>query len=108
VRWRLCALPLDSEREIRIMKTFKATYDTLYQIYDKHRRRYRENSYDSQQMCLMWSTDDPPDIIEGTEPFCDIEEAFGICIDDDDDALDLYNMKLDEAAKRIIEMQISK
>ncbi|MBN2376450.1 MAG: hypothetical protein JXD22_08615 [Sedimentisphaerales bacterium] len=88
------------------MKTFETKYETLYKIYDKHRRRNRENSYDSQQMCLMWPTDDPPDDIEGTEPFCDIEEAFGICIDDDD-ALDLYNMNLDEAAKRIIEMLIS-
>ena len=55
-------------------------------------------------MCLMWSTDDPPDVIEGTEPFCDIEEAFGICIDDDA-AADLYDMKLEKAAKRIIEIQ---
>ena len=87
-----------------MMKTFQMTYETLYRIYDKHRRRYRENSYDSQQMCLMWSTDDLPDIIEGTEPFCDIEEAFGICIDDDT-AADLYDMKLEETAKRIIEIQ---
>ena len=87
------------------MKTFYTTYETLYRIYNKHRLQYRENSYDSQQMCLMWSTDDPPDVIEGTEPFIDIEEAFGICIDDDDAAADLYDMELKEAAKRIIEIQ---
>ncbi len=52
----------------------------------------------------MWSTYDPPDIIEGTEPFCDIENAFNIFIDDED-ALDLYDMHLDEAAKRIIEIK---
>lgn len=52
----------------------------------------------------MWSTDDPPDIIEGTEPFCDIEEAFGICIDDDT-AFDLYDTTLREAARKIIEIQ---
>jgi len=86
------------------MKTFKTTYETLYRIYDKHRRKYSENSYDSQQMCLMWSTDDPPDDIEGTEPFSDIEEAFGICIDGDD-AFDLYDMNLKEATKKIIEIQ---
>jgi len=45
------------ERDDSIMKTFQTTYKTLYGIYDKHRRRYGENSYDSQQMCLMWSTD---------------------------------------------------
>ena len=58
------------------MKTFQTTYETLYRIYNKHRLQYRENSYDSQQMCLMWSTYDPPDDIEGTESFCDIEKAF--------------------------------
>ncbi len=77
----------------------KTIYESLHRIYDKHRRKYKENS-DSKQMFCMWSTYDPPDIIEGTEPFCDIEDAFGICIDDDD-ALELYNMDLDEAAKRI-------
>jgi hypothetical protein len=48
----------------------------------------------------MWSTDDPPDIIEGTEPFCDIETAFDIRISDDD-ALELYDMDLDKAARKI-------
>jgi len=78
------------------------TYKTLHEIYQKHRRNYRENG-DSKQMCCMWSTDDPPDIIEGTEPFDDIEAAFDITIDDE--ALDLYDMDLKDAAKRIIELQ---
>ena len=52
----------------------------------------------------MWSTDAPPDIIEGTEPFVDIEAAFGITIDDDE-ALNLYDMVLGEAVLRIMELQ---
>lgn len=87
------------------MKTVESIYCKLYQIYNKHRRHYKENAGNSQQMCLMWSTDDPPDEIIGTEPFDDIEAAFGICIDNDDDALDLYNMNLREAAKKIADMQ---
>ncbi len=55
-------------------------------------------------MCCMWSTDAPPDIIEGTEPFVDIEAAFGITIDDDE-ALNLYDMVLGEAVLRIMELQ---
>lgn len=90
---------------VSIMDTYKTTYEILHKIYDKYRRRYRKNS-DSKQMCCMWSTYDPPDIIEGTEPFCDIENAFNICIGDD--ALDLYDMHLDEAAKRIIEIKKKK
>jgi len=52
----------------------------------------------------MWSTDDQPDEIEATDPFNDIEAAFDITIDEDD-ALDLYDMYLKEATKRIVEIQ---
>jgi hypothetical protein len=48
----------------------------------------------------MWSTSDPPDVIEDTEPFRDMEEAFGISIDEDD-CLELYDMDLDEAVSKI-------
>ena len=88
------------------MDKYERTYKILHQIYDKHRRLYRENG-DRKHMSLMWSTYDPPDIIEGTKPFCDVENAFDICIDEDE-ALDLYNMDLEEAARRIIEMQKEK
>jgi hypothetical protein len=85
---------------------FKSVYDILHRIYRTHRRNYLENP-DSNQMCCMWSTDDPPDVIEGTSPFEDIEDAFGILIDDEV-ALELYDMDLDEAAKKIIEIQQNK
>lgn len=55
----------------------------------------------------MWSTDDPPDIIEGTEPFADIEAAFGIAIDDEE-ALNLYDLDLEDVALRIMELQKEK
>ncbi|OQB43418.1 MAG: hypothetical protein BWY09_00176 [Candidatus Hydrogenedentes bacterium ADurb.Bin179] len=55
-------------------------------------------------MCCMWSTNIPPDIIEGTEPFEAIEAAFGIVIDDEE-ALELYDMTLQEAAQRISDLQ---
>lgn len=84
-------------------KIDETVYQTLHTIYDRHRRRYRGNP-DSKQMCCMWSTYDPPDVIEGTKPFCDIEAAFDIRIDEDD-ALDLYDMDLDEAARTIAEMR---
>ncbi len=84
-------------------KIDETVYQTLHTIYDRHRRRYRGNP-DSKQMCCMWSTYDPPDVIEGTKPFCDIEAAFDIRIDEDD-ALDLYDMDLDEATRTIVEMR---
>jgi len=83
-----------------------SVYDALHTIYSKHRRRHQENP-DSKQMCCMWSTDDPPDIIEGTEPICDIEDAFGIRISDDE-ALELYDMHLDQAARKIVQIRDGK
>ncbi|MEM9807602.1 MAG: hypothetical protein AAF959_20245 [Cyanobacteria bacterium P01_D01_bin.56] len=86
------------------MSEHENEFNILYKIYNQYRAKYRENAYDSQQMCLMWSTDDPPDEIEGTDPFIDIEVAFQISINDDD-ALDLYNMTLEEAIIKIRELQ---
>jgi len=51
-------------------------------------------------MCCMWSTVNPPDIIEDTPPFHDIEAAFEISLDDDE-CLELYDMDLDEATDKI-------
>lgn len=87
------------------MNLYESTFNTLHQIYDKHRRNYPENS-DSAQMCCMWSTDDPPDIIADTEPFIDIEAAFKIVIDEDE-ALLLYDMDLKDAAKRIVALKFA-
>ncbi|HBE04008.1 MAG: hypothetical protein A2096_16080 [Spirochaetes bacterium GWF1_41_5] len=70
--------------------TYKTTYEILHRIYNKYRRRYKENS-DSKHMCCMWPTNNPPDIIEETDPFCDIENTFNITIDDDE-ALNLFYM----------------
>ena len=77
--------------------------DVLHAIYSKHRRTHRENP-DSMQMCCMWSTEDPPDIIGRTEAICDIEDAFGIEISDDE-ALEFYDMNFEQAAQRIFEMR---
>lgn len=54
-------------------------------------------------MYCMWSTDEPSDIIKGTAQINDIEESFGIAIDDDV-ALELYDLDLDEAVIRILAM----
>lgn len=81
---------------------YNEVYTTLHTIYDKYWRKYRENM-DSKQMCCMWSTDDPPDVLEDTEPLLDMEEAFDICLDEDA-ASELYDMKLDEATNKIMEI----
>ena len=75
-------------------------YAILHEVYSKYRRRHKENP-DSKQMCCMWSTSNPPDDIIGSDPLCDIEDAFQIYISDDD-AMILYDMTLDEALVKIV------
>ena len=82
---------------------YQSVYETLHGIYQRHRLNHPENG-DSKQLCCMWSTSDPPDIIEGTPPFDDIEDAFGVSINDDT-ALELYDMNLDEAAKKLVDIK---
>lgn len=88
-------------------KSMNTNYDTvclaLTDIYNRHRRKYK-NHPDSKQMCLMWSTNNPPDTIMDTKPIYDIEDAFNIDLDEAM-AMELYDMHLDEAAKKIVEMQ---
>ena len=82
---------------------YQSVYETLHRIYQRHRRNHPENR-DSKQMWCMWSMSDPPDVIEGTPPFDDIEDAFGVFINDDT-ALVLYDMNLDEAAKKLVDIK---
>ncbi len=73
--------------------------EKLLRIYKKHHRLHKSNP-DSLQMCCMWSTTDPPDFIDDSPPFFDIETVFNISIDEDD-CLELYDMDLDEAVAKI-------
>jgi hypothetical protein len=77
----------------------KEIYEMLFQIFMKHKKRYK-NPPKSKDLACMWSISDPPDIIEDTPPFHDIEKAFNITLDEDE-CLELYNMDLDEATDRI-------
>lgn len=74
-------------------------HEMLFKIFMKHKRRYK-NPQKSKDLACMWSITNPPDIIEDTPPFNDIEKAFNIAIDEDD-CLELYEMDLDEATDRI-------
>ena len=51
--------------------------DELYQIFIKYKKRYK-NPPKSKQLCCMWSINNPPDLIEGTAPFIEIEDTFNI------------------------------
>jgi hypothetical protein len=74
-------------------------YDKLNQIFVKYKKRCK-NTPKSVQLCCMWSLNNPPDIIEGTAPFIDIETAFNVEVSDDH-CFELYDMELDEASNKI-------
>jgi hypothetical protein len=50
----------------------------------------------SGQICLMWSTRRLPDVLTETKQISDIEKAFAIQLDEDE-AIELYDMTLNEA-----------
>ena len=52
---------------------------------------------DESQMCLLWSTRNPPDVLEGTKQLEEIEEEFEISLTEDE-AIEMYDMNLHEAA----------
>lgn len=77
-------------------------YRQLHLIYNKHRKKYKNNP-DSKQMCCMWSISAPPNIIEGTQPLNDIEDTFHISLTGDE-CLDLYDMELNVASRKIADI----
>mgnify|MGYP001573725046 CR=1 FL=1 len=86
-------------------EAYKIAYQNLYTIYNKHRKKYRNNP-DSKQMCCMWSTNSPPDILEGTRQIYDIEKTFGIKLDENE-AVEMYDMTLSEATEMILKIKLA-
>jgi len=78
-------------------------YERLYRIYKKYIARYRGNP-DSKQMSCMWSSNRLPDTLCDTRQIGEIEKEFNIELTEEG-AVEIYDMHLDEAAKRIMEIQ---
>ena len=82
-----------------MIDSYKVIREILFKIFMKYKKRYK-NPRKSLQMACMWSVMNPPDVIEDTPPFHDIEDAFDIEINIDD-CYEIYDMELDEAAEKI-------
>lgn len=50
------------------------------------------------QLCLLWSVKNPPDVLEGTNQLEAIEAEFEIIITEDE-AIEIYDMNLQEASE---------
>ncbi len=76
--------------------------NTLFVLFKEANPRSKPD--EDSQMCMFWSTDNPPDILEGTKSFERITSTFEIDISEDE-AIDIYDMNLLEASKYIEELQ---
>ena len=76
-----------------------STIKKLRELHMRYRKLYKGNE-NSEQMCCMWSISRPPDDIYNTDQVYSIEEAFNIELSEDD-ALELYDMDIVEAAEKI-------
>jgi len=59
----------------------------------------RRSTKDS-QMCTLWSTSNPPDILENTAPYDELVEIFDFQFSEEE-AVDFYDMNISDAATYI-------
>ncbi|MCK5839930.1 MAG: hypothetical protein KAG99_08775 [Bacteroidales bacterium] len=70
----------------------------LFFLYKKYVPNSKPDA--SSQMCLLWSTKNPPDVLENTKQLEVIENEFEIGINEVE-AVEMYDMNLLEASKYI-------
>lgn len=81
---------------------------TIQKILDELIRIHKIFSFEKytdkdSQMCTLWATDDPPDILETTEQLDKICEIIEMRIDETH-AVEIYDMTLEEAAVALYEL----
>jgi len=78
--------------------------EQLLKIYKKYNPRSKPSG--DSQMCLLWSTNNPPEVLECTEQISDIEEVFDIKLSEDK-AAEMYDMTLSEASNYINQLKLN-
>ena len=80
----------------------KLTRPEILQILLGIHKKYSPERHPTEdsQMCMLWPTDDLPDVLECTGPLDEIEEAFGLNIEEDE-ACEIYDMTIREASHRL-------
>jgi hypothetical protein len=84
------------KKELNIMND-KALKKLLL-LYEKYVPNSKPDA--SSQICLLWSTKNPPDVLENTNQLEAIEEEFKIVINEVE-AVEMYDMNLLEASRYI-------
>ncbi len=73
----------------------------LFLLYKKYAPNSKPDA--NSQMCLLWSTKNPPDVLENTKQSEAIEKEFEIIINEVE-AVEMYDMSLLDASKYIQEL----
>jgi hypothetical protein len=77
----------------------------LIKIHDRYSfERYQATA--ASQVCTMWSVDDPPDVLLATDPLEAICDLVRMDIDENY-AVELYDMTLQEAADSLYDLLMS-
>ena len=70
----------------------------LLMLFEKYSPKSKPTA--DSQMCLLWSIINPPEVLEGTKQLNAIEAEFKIEISEDE-AVEMYDMNLQEASEYI-------
>ncbi|MFK7978595.1 MAG: hypothetical protein AB8G86_01320 [Saprospiraceae bacterium] len=73
----------------------------LIKIHKKYSGERRSN--EDSQMCTLWSTSNPPDILEHTPPFDELAETFNFYFSEEE-AVEFYDMEIIDAATYIFNL----
>lgn len=73
----------------------------LIKIHKKYSGERRSN--EDSQMCTLWSTSNPPDILENTAPFDKLVDVFDYGFSEKE-AVEFYDMEIKDAAAYIFNL----
>ena len=82
----------------------KNILDLLYDVFREYVGHMEPN--ENSQLSMMWSPNDPPDVLEGTPQLDAIEEVFNISLTENN-GVELFDMTLLEASVYIQKVMVS-
>jgi hypothetical protein len=85
------------------MVILRKIMEQILKIYKKYNPRSKPDG--DSQMCNLWSTKYPPEVLECTEQVSDIEDIFDITLSEDD-IIEIYDMNLLEASNYIKQLEL--
>ena len=73
-------------------------YSKICKVFRKHSGHIKPSP--GTQMCLLWSIDEPPDILENTEALNELEKEINFNFDEEE-AVEIFDMNIIDATEYI-------